>query len=435
MNATRTVSALERDFQAIVGADHVQDGGTFAVEGSNPAWVLRPGNEEEISAVLKLCSANDLVVVPGAGKTKQCMGAPVERADIFLDLSRLNRVLRYDPGDLTISVEAGARVGEVQSAVATHRQLLPLDGPQSGRSSIGGMLATASQGPLKHGFGGPRDFCVGVRFVTADGTIAKAGGQVVKNVAGYDVMKLLIGSYGTLAVITRANFKLYPAPRQYRTFVSSFGTLSEATEFRDAVLRSPLAPVALEMVSPMAESYLTAMLHGGRWHVVLRASGSDAVLQRYRSELGSAVAAEIVDKEEHMLWQSLADFAANLTPNALVLDISAPLARFAEIVNASDSIAAKHGLFIAVAGRAIGPLNVALLPVKEQPDSSAYAAVLQEIRRVIANDGAAVVSRCPVAIKAKVDVWGQTPTDLEAMRTVKRALDSRNILNRGRFLV
>jgi glycolate oxidase FAD binding subunit len=434
MNATRTVSALERDFQAIVGAEHVQDGRNLAAEGVNPAWVLRPANEEEISAILRLCSANDLVVVSGAGLTKQGIGTPMERTDVFLDMARLNRVLRYDPGDLTISVEAGARVGEVQSVVAAHRQLLPLDGPQCDRSSIGGALATAMQGPLKHGFGGPRDFCVGIRFVTADGTMAKAGGQVVKNVAGYDLMKLLIGSYGTLAVITRANFKLHPASRQFRTFVSSFGNVSEAANFRDAVLRSPLAPVALEIVSPVAEGYLSAMLHGGSWHIVLRASGSDAVLQRYRTELGGAVVAELSGDEEQMLWRSLADFPANLPANALVMDVSAPVAHLAEIMNVSDSVAAQCGFFMAAAGRALGPWNLALLPMKEQPDASAYQAVLHEIRSAVPSDGAAVVTHCPTAMRAKLDVWGRTSTDLEAMRTVKRAMDPRNILNRGRFL-
>lgn len=438
MRATRTVSALEREFQAIVGPDHVLDGRSAEIAGRSPAWILRPGNAEEISAVLRLCSGNDLVVVPGAGLTRQGTGAPIERVDVFLDMARLNRVLRYDPGDLTIGVQAGARVGEVQSDVAAHHQLLPLDGPQSERSSIGGILATAAQGPLKHGFGGARDFCIGVRFVTADGTIAKAGGQVVKNVAGYDLMKLLIGSFGTLAVITEANFKLYPAPRQLRTFSASFGTVSEAAKFRDAVLRSPLSPIALELVSPLAEGYVGAILDGGAWHVVLRASGSDVVLRRYRSELGEAVTVEIGGEEERILWRSLSDFPANLVTmneTAVIVDVSAPVGQIAGLMGASEGIAAEHGLFMAAAGRAIGPVSIGLLPVNGQSDFSSYAAAVREMRGFMSKDGAAVITRCPEALKGMINVWGDTATDLETMRIVKRALDPRAILNRGRFLL
>ena len=154
-----------------------------------------------------------------------------------------------------------------------------------------------------------RDFCIGIRFVTGDGRRAKGGGRVVKNVAGYDLMKLLIGSYGTLAVITSASFKLFPAPRQTRTFLAEFATAKEALEFRDRVVRSPLSPMCLELVSPGARKLMRPEMTSDAWVICVRAAGSDAVLARYRKELGSAITRELEGDGESRMWRAIENFA------------------------------------------------------------------------------------------------------------------------------
>jgi glycolate oxidase FAD binding subunit len=138
-------------------------------------------------------------------------------------------VQHYDAGDLTFGAGAGMTISDVQKTLAANSQMLPLDPMQSDRATVGGVLASNAHGPMKSGFGGVRDCCIGVHFVTADGNIAKGGGRVVKNVAGYDLMKLMIGSFGTLGIITSANFKVFPAPMQTRTFVCAFSSVAEAT--------------------------------------------------------------------------------------------------------------------------------------------------------------------------------------------------------------
>ena len=168
-------------------------------------------------------------------------------------------------------------------------------------STVGGLLAAAKHGPLRQGYGAVRDFCIGIRFVTGDGRKAKGGGRVVKNVAGYDLMKLLIGSYGTLAVITSASFKLFPAPRQTRTFLAEFATWQEALKFRDQVVRSPLSPMCLEIVSPVARKLMRPEMKDDAWVICVRGAGSDAVLARYRKELGSAVTREVDGESEASL--------------------------------------------------------------------------------------------------------------------------------------
>ncbi len=286
---------------------------------------------------------------------------------------------------------------------------------------------------MKHCYGGPREFCIGVKFATADGKLAKGGGHVVKNVAGYDLMKLLIGSFGTLGVIVSASFKLFPRPRQTRTFAASFGTMEEAFKFQDSVARSALAPLCLELASPAAGAFITKT-GSAAWQVFVRAAGSDAVLARYRAELKTAVTRETEQPEFPP------DFVSDvLARNActMVVEITVPMQDAGHIIRAAESAAAEQGFACAIVGRVgVGALWAAFIPFGgEAPIVTQYANAISSLRSALPRDGSAVVTHCPVEAKRHFDVWGSTPIDLEAMRTVRRALDERQILNRGRFLV
>jgi glycolate oxidase FAD binding subunit len=197
---------------------------------------VRPASAEEISALLKIASEERWTVVPFGRGTRQQVGQIPESIDVVLSTERLNRIESYDPGDLTIAVQAGATVESVTSACAQHQQLFALQAPAG--ATVGGALAANESGPLRAGFGAPRDFCIGVNFVTGDGASGRGGGRVVKNVAGYDLMKLMIGSFGTLGVIVSANFKLFPLPRQTATFICEFDSLPDALKVRDWLLRN-----------------------------------------------------------------------------------------------------------------------------------------------------------------------------------------------------
>src|SRR5205814_1536605 len=191
--------------------------------------------------------------------------------------------------------------------------------PNASTATIGGVLATNAHGPMKMGFGGVRDYCLGIHFVTGDGKIAKGGGKVVKNVAGYDLMKLLIGSYGSLGVITSANFKVFPAPQQTVTLICHFGTLVEAIALRDSVLKSPLSPLACEIINPAALEYLheseprdpddwapdASPRSAACWKLALRFAGSDRVLSRIRSDLNCFVSSVLGGSEEAALWKQI----------------------------------------------------------------------------------------------------------------------------------
>jgi glycolate oxidase FAD binding subunit len=339
----------------------------------------------------------------------------------------LKVVEHFDAGDLTVGIGAGTTVNELNAMLAPHRLMFAIDPPCPETATIGGVLATAAHGPHRHGFGAVRDHCIGIRFVTGDGRTGKGGGRVVKNVAGYDLMKLLIGSRGTLAVITGASFKLFPAPRQTRTFAAEFKTWQEALEFRDFVSKSPLAPICLELVSPGPRKLLRGDVVEDAWMLCLRAAGSDAVLARYRKELGLCVTREVEGSKEQHLWRVLADFPVppgtesekSLCLRAMTaysLSIFVPPTDVGSVLRAAEEKSNPSVATFDVIGRVgLGHLLLSLRLIDRECVGSL---VMDNLR-------------CSLPPSARIiNDWESAPS--ESMRAVKRALDPKHVL-RGRF--
>ena len=402
-----------------------------------PAEVATPAGESEAAEILRECSRFKTAVVPcGSGLHQHIRLAP-QPPFVALKSERLTQVEYYDPGDLTIGVGAGMTLRELDALVKPHGQWLPVlafpDRASGGNATIGGLLATAMHGPLKHAFGGVREFCIGVRFVTGDGMRAKGGGRVVKNVAGYDLMKLLIGSYGTLGVITSASFKLFPRPRQTATFVCRFPGLQNAMAVRDALMASPLAPLALEIISPGAAALLHGHADDAGWRVLLRASGSDQQLARYRGHLGNAASAELTGEDEAAAWSLLENFESALPPDAVVVAVSCPLSDVAQVLRSAERAALERKISWAGIGRACtGSLLIAFLG-GSRPEQSISA--VHALRASAPPSANAVIRRCPDSLKAGIALWQLREGELEIMRTFKNALDPAWILNRGRYFV
>lgn len=446
---------LHQELASIVGDAHVAQA-QIEINGVTPAVSVAPANAEEIAAILRLANERDLLVAPAGGCTRQQIGGVPERIDVLLRTERLNQITKYDPNDLTVGVDAGIHLADLQSALGEHHQWLPYDPAQAKIATIGGLLATAASGPLKSGFGGLRDFCIGIRFVTGEGTIAKAGGNVVKNVAGYDLMKLMIGSYGSLAVITGANFKIFPRPRQTRTFICSLPSLAEAIAFRNQVLHSPLTPMCLELISPRALEYLCdpPVAHdpddyapaqpvsspSTAWQIVVRASGSDNVLARCGRELGPSMVRELDGAAEDQFWSWVSHFENSIFGrhrNAMIVYAHSTIQNVEAVAQALERSAPDYNFVPAMLGRAAsGNLMLGFVPLPVDPPAAMqYANCASAFRALLPGGCSAIVAHCPKEAKAHFDVWGSTPTDLELMRGVKRALDPKRILNRGRFIV
>lgn len=439
MSTTAAASRVGRELATICGARHVLEGPPQHVLGCAPAVCVTPGSAEEIAAVLRFANRNDLVVAPAGGSTQLQMGKTPAQVDILLHTTRLTKVEHYDPGDLTVGIGAGSTVGHLASMVWKDQLLFAGDPPLASRATVGGLLATGIGGPLRHGYGGLRDYCIGIRFVTGDGRIGKAGGRVVKNVAGYDIMKLLIGSQGTLAVITGASFKLFPAPRHTRTYITCFANAAEALAFRDRVLGSALHPMCLELLSPEAQKLLVPDLReDGLWCICIRAAGSQAVLARYRSELGSAVAHQIDGASESVFWHKIAEFAhiaREVDPDCLLVGIVAPLRDVRRVLDVTNEVSAANGFTTAAVGRiGVGHVLVSMLPAVDQELTKAnYIAAVGALNQNLPHDASMAVRHCPAEARNEVS-HVRTPTHLGSMLAVKRALDPKNILNRGRFL-
>ncbi len=457
MSAATAVS-LARELAAIVGQEHVREDpgalAALAVEEVAPAVAVAPGSAEEVAAILRFASAHDLTVVPAGGFARQGIGGVPERVDIVLEPRRLAALEHYDPGDLTLGAGAGMTLAALEEKLAANQQFLPVESARAERESVGGLLATAASSPLRHGYGGLRDYCIGVHFVTGDGCIAKGGGRVVKNVAGYDLMKLLIGSFGTLGVIVSANVKVFPRPRHTATFACDFASAEDAVAFRDRVLRSMLNPICLELVSPRAQEYLREVppprnvdhlqpaapvqLDAGAWRVLLRAAGSDAVLARYRRELGSAVSQELGGDAEAAFWRQILRFQEAVLKrhhNAMMVGVSLPLSAVAGALAAAERALDNNFLSAAVGRFGAGSLEFAFLPLLVDPPSAMqYVAAVSAFRGALPRDASAVVTQCPREAKLHFDVWGSSPTDRESMRKVKQAMDPANVLNRERFM-
>jgi len=228
----------------------------FAVDGITPQLAALPGTIEDTAALMKRASEQHLAVLPIGGSTELELGQPPERYDLALCTARLNALLEHEAADLTCSVQAGMPLAELQQRLATKSQFLALDPPNGEHATIGGILATNASGPQRLRYGAARDLVIGLRVVLGDGTIARSGGKVVKNVAGYDLNKLYIGSLGTLGIIVEANFKLIPRPEHEETLLISFDNVPAAMETVIDLLSSVVTPTAIELLDPTAQRSL-----------------------------------------------------------------------------------------------------------------------------------------------------------------------------------
>src|SRR5437879_11547004 len=235
-------SALRYKFIAIVGNENVRAAiAADAVTGVQPKRVVEAGTESEISESLRLSNVAGLAVIPRGSGTKFGWGNPPARADLVLSTARLNEIIEHAWADLTVTVEAGCTIQRLQETLAEHGQRLALDPLWPEKATIGGVLSANDSGALRLRFGALRDLIIGVTIALADGTLASSGGKVVKNVAGYDLPKLVTGALGTLGVITRAVFRLHPLPRNTRSFSAATANAEEAQRFVLAVQDSKLA--------------------------------------------------------------------------------------------------------------------------------------------------------------------------------------------------
>ena len=417
-----TATSLDAAGRAAIGSacEDVRDGGEADdVDGVPAAVVARPTSTEQVSEVLRAADAHGLTVVPAGRRTKLTWGRPPTRLDVLLDVSALDRVLEHAAGDLIVVTEAGARLSDLQDTVSASGQMLAVDETVPG-SSIGGTLATATSGPGRLSTGTMRDLLIGVNMVRPDGVVAKAGGRVVKNVAGYDVGKLLVGSFGTLAVVTEAVFRLHPLPTTRRWVTAPFDDAAQGYRLARQVLHSQSVPQGLEVDWPAeGPGTVGVLLAGkeegvaGRTSTVLSMLGADA-LQTDAAPAG---------------WSAYPwDPTATGDDRSTSLKLTFALSGLPDVLRATRS----SGIPIALRGSAGAGVVYAAFPPATGVD--AVSAAVEALRAVCArHGGSVVVLDAPAAVKQVVDTWGPIAA-IDLMRRVKERFDPHLRLSPGRFV-
>ncbi|MFC0039044.1 FAD-binding oxidoreductase [Actinomadura rayongensis] len=369
------------------------------VLGVAPRYVAAPATVEEASALLRAAAGHGLAMVARGGETRLDWGPPPTRCDLLVDTRRLDRIVEHAAGDLVATAEAGVPLDDLNAALGAHGQRLALDGPPG--STVGGTVAAGAAGPLRLRYGTPRDLVIGLTIVRADGTVARSGGKVVKNVAGYDLGRLFAGSFGTLGLIVSATFRLHPLPPA-RAFVSqTYGSAAEAYDAVHAVLHSQADAAAIECATaPGAGHRVDVLLEGV-------AEALPARSDRVASLIGGTVAEQAPDG-----WGAYPDGSA-------LIETSVPPASL------KDLLTGPHAATAALTWSASGH-GWAALPAGTPPER--VAEVLAALRSI----GGAVVRFAPEDVRAAVDVWGPVPA-LALMRRVKDQFDPEHRLSPGRF--
>lgn len=462
----QTVAARLSDIVGAAGL--VTDPGQllrYEIGALRPAAAVRPASAAEIAEILKFAVAEKLAVIPAGARTKLGIGLPPRRYDLAVDMTRLDRIVAYDPGDLTLSVEAGVSLCQLQTTLSEHGQFLPLAVPFMERTTAGGTIASGMDSPLRHAYGTARDFVLGMEFVTGDGTFAKSGGRVVKNVTGYDLHKLMIGSHGTLGIITKINFRTFPQPISPRGFVAHFPASEAALEMRRRLAQSPLRPLSLEIFSPRAAGLFSSEaaaritksqmpanpLSCDRWAFTAGFAGGDAVLARCESELTrmasdcGAASISILSGALGPAWARKREFipiALASSPAATIIKIGALPSRMGDALNHAAAAADASALPWAAMARGAGVIHFAILPEESvnPDDPEIRVRVLAAARRIqseIQNLGGNFsIPWCPAAWKPAFAglIWGVARSDLAQMQKLKQVFDARAILSPGRFV-
>jgi glycolate oxidase FAD binding subunit len=373
-------------------------------------------NPAELSDALRdAAAASRTVAITGNG-TKGQMAGPVEPAQVQISTLAMRRVIEYEPRDLTVSVDAGLNWRELTALLAANSQMVPLDPPYGESATVGGVIAANSSGPRRRLYGTARDLVIGMQFATLQGKLVHSGGMVVKNVAGLDMAKLMIGSFGTLAAIAVVNFKVMPMPEVERSFLLPFDSIGDAVAARNRILQSPLQPAAIDLLNTPAG----ATLGNRAWLLALRTGGNAAAADRYEHEfaqLAEGVAYE--DQRQHTLWSHIEDF----TPHFLEKHPAGA------VVRASCTLKGLEVVMASFEGPAVARAGSGVCYGYFEQTGAAVAWLADAVKR----GWKAVIEFAPDSVRRSIELWPSPGSDFAAMQRIKNLFDPSNLLNRGRL--
>jgi glycolate oxidase FAD binding subunit len=408
------------EIDRIVSREYIRAGeAADAIDGIIPKLVVAPQNAAEVAGILQLANDLELKVVPRGGATKAAWGNPPLGADVVLETHRLTQVVEHAWGDMTATVQAGCSVAKLQETLAAHGQRLAIDALWPTQATIGGLLATNDTGALRVRYGGLRDQVIGMQVALADGTLARSGGKVVKNVAGYDLPKLMTGALGTLGVVVEATFRLYPLPLATADARMVFPTIDAASKAILAIADSTLAPAAVQLAL------------GSDVPVTLdvRFEGVEAALATQISQLGN-VSGIIPTLPDSSPWQAREELWQQINTTAIA-KVSLLITDLPQITQTIAQICTKLRMQWQLVTYAHGVGTLRLDGANDETLLTAISSIRQALSTLEASLSILV---CPLALKQRVDVWGDTGDALPLMQRVKERFDPKRVLNPGRFV-
>jgi glycolate oxidase FAD binding subunit len=472
-----TATNLSDRLASVVGVERIKRNTDallhYTIDGLTPFAAVKVATSEEAAEVVRFALKENLSIVPCGSRSKLQIGNIPARYDIALDMTALNKIAHYDPGDLTISIDAGGTLKTIADTLNPQNQFLPLTGAYGDNATVAGTIASGVDSHLRQFCGTARDFLVGAEFIDGTGAQCKSGGRVVKNVTGYDLHKLLIGSLGTLGIITRLNFRTFPSLNssgsQTETFTVDFADANSAVEFRHKIAASPFTPDALEILSPETVAIIDSFAPNNPparskpWQVVVAFHGTPELRARYvkaMSEFSNQKGTVFSNSGAPSSFHAIAHLRS-ASPFATIFKITQLPAKLPELFAALRAAADQAHIPHALCARAVGVTYLALLPAAPSmhfPEAQLQAArVPQDVGKMLEGERRQIFSTlrdvsakifkvcvektadaqivfAPTQLKGELPILGIDRRDTPAMRKLKAAFDPQNIFAPARLL-
>jgi len=416
----------------------------FVVENMLPDAVFTPKTSEDLQDFIAQSNQENLSIIPFGGGTRKNFGMPPSRYDIALDMSELNGVINHNPDDLTISVQAATTLDSLQSVLLEHGQFLPISAPLSNLSTIGGILASDTSGPIKWRYGHFRDLVIGMKFINSEGSIIKTGGNVVKNVTGYDTAKLHIGSLGTLGVINEVSMRLMPKPRVNNTIIVEMEKMSLAINIAKAIFHSAVMPLALSVFTGNVANRLGISSQGDNVFLAVNIIGGPQSVERQGKELmqicsqGNPKSFEILTfLEAGSFWQKLTDFGWDDTcPSFSIVRVSTDFSNLDQLIKDLIKFESENTTDMElILNPGYGTMEIHWIDEVSRIDLERFTKYFRETLTFLrSRSDRVIIERCPTYIKRELDVWGEISGGISLMRAIKNEYDPNAIFNPGRFV-
>jgi glycolate oxidase FAD binding subunit len=444
-----------------------------SVDDLTPKAVAFPESLEQVSQVVKMAQKEKWAVLPWGSGSKIGVGNPPSHIDLVISTNRLNKIIDMDTANLTVTAQAGVKFRDLQTSLAgeENRCYLPYESPTtvsdepvcsdrdhmgcfipmmppfSHSATLGGIIAANSSGPVRLLYGLPRDMVLGVRYVAADGEIVGLGGKTVKNVSGYDMCKLMIGSRGSLGILGEMTLRLLPLPERFGTCLSGFSSLDEASRFVDQIFETRLLPSAVELLNGLLVDEGALEMDSGSYVVAVGLEGFGEAVERMGKEIEEMASASgaqnnvhLPDDPHRIFWDAYSNIVPKLSvqyPDMVSMKLNYPISRYLSVIQWVESLCEEQELAYALqvrTGTGITMVHFLLEPGDEKSADRVVSVAEKLLEKCQSIGGNLVVEKASARMKERLPVWGTPPQDFLIMKRIKEQMDPFGLFSPGRFV-